>query len=111
MLSSRCGVTVRYLPASLTVRFRRRGADIDQRATRIDFYREELARHRRCLERHREYYSAKVIGDVEAALTRLMSEVDSLCARENGEQLVSRLLREIDAVTRLSVWSDQKNSH
>ena len=80
-------------------------------ASRINFYREELAKHRRCLEQHREYYSDKVIGDVEAALARLMSEVDSLCARENGDQLVSRLLREIDVVTRLSVWSDQKNSH
>ena len=94
---------VRHAP-ELTVGFR-------QHATRINFYREELAKHRRCLEQHREYYSDKVIGDVEAALTRLMSEVDSLCARENGEQLVSRLLREIDVVTRLSVWSDQKNSH
>ena len=94
---------VRHAP-NLTVAFR-------EHATRINFYREELAKHRRCLEQHREYYSDKVIGDVEAALTRLMSEVDSLCARENGEQLVSRLLREIDVVTRLSVWSDQKNSH
>ncbi|MCY4598846.1 MAG: hypothetical protein OXF27_02870 [Acidobacteria bacterium] len=80
-------------------------------ATRINFYREELAKHRQCLEQHREYYSDKVIGDVEAALTRLMSEVDNLCTRENGDQLVSRLLREIDVVTRLSVWSEQKNSH
>ena len=94
---------VRHAP-KLTVGFR-------QHATRINFYREELAKHRKCLEQHREYYSDKVIGDVEAALTRLMSEVDSLCARENGEQLVSRLLRQIDVVTRLSVWSDQKNSH
>ena len=80
-------------------------------ATRVDFYREELAKHRKCLEQQREYYSDKVIGDVEAALTRLMSRVGNLCSQENGAEVVSRLLREIDVVTRLSVWSDQKNSH
>lgn len=80
-------------------------------AVRRNFYREELAKHRQCLEQQREYYSEKAIDDVEAALTRLMSQVDRLCARENGDQLVSRLLREIDGVTRLSAWSDQKKSH
>lgn len=80
-------------------------------ATRADFYREELARHRKCLEQQREYYSDKVIGDVEAALKRLTARVGHLCARENGDEIVSRLLREIDGVTRLSVWSDRKNSH
>ncbi len=80
-------------------------------ATRVDFYREELAKHRKCLEQQREYFSEKVIGDVEAALTRLMARVDNLCSRENGDEIVSRLLREIDVVTRLSVWSDHKNSH
>ena len=80
-------------------------------ATRTNFYREELIKHQQCLERQREYYSEKAIGDVEAALTRLMSQVDQLCARENGDQLVSRLLRQIDGVTRLSAWSDQKKLH
>ncbi len=80
-------------------------------AGRSSFYREELLRHRRCLEQQREYYSEKAIGDVDAALTRLMSEVDRLCERENGALLVSRLLRRIDGVTRLSDWPDQKKSH
>ena len=79
--------------------------------SRVDFYRDELAKHRRCLEQQREYYSEKVIGDVDAALNRLMARVANLCARENGDEVVSRLLREIDVVTRLSAWSDQKNSH
>ena len=80
-------------------------------ATRVAFYREELAKHRKCLEQQREYYSDKVIGDVEAALARLMARVDNLCSCENGDEIVSRLLRDIDVVTRLSVSSDQKNSH
>ncbi len=88
----------------------RRPADFSGRTS---FYRDELLKHRRCLERQREYYSAKTIGDIEAVLTRLISEVDRLCARENGALLVSRLLRRIDGVTRLSDWSDpdQKKSH
>lgn len=86
-------------------------ASLPADATRVDFYREELAKHRKCLEQQREYFSEKVIGDVEAALTRLMARVDNLCSRENGDEIVSRLLREFDVVTRLSVWSDHKNSH
>ena len=78
---------------------------------RTEFYREELFKHWQCLEQQREYFSEKAIGDVEAALARLLSEVDQLCARQNGDQLVSRLLRKIDGVTRLSAWSDSKKSH
>ena len=78
---------------------------------RTNFYREELLKHRQCLEQQREYYSEKAIDDVEAALTRLMSQVEQLCARKNGDQLVSRLLRKIDGVTRLSAWSDSKKSN
>lgn len=78
---------------------------------RINFYREEFAKHRQCLEQQREAYSEKAIDDVEAALTRLMSQVDRLCARENGDQLVSLLLRKIDGVTRLSARSGEKKSH
>ena len=86
-------------------------ANLQPSAVQINFYREELAKHRRCLEQQREYYSEKAIDDVEAALTRLMSQVDHLCRRENGDQLVSRLLRKIDGVTRLSAWTDDKKSH
>ena len=89
----------------------RRPVDFQSIAGRTSFYREELAKHRRCLEQHREYYSEKTIGDVDAGLARLMSEVGRLCARENGDLLVSRLLGRIDGVTRLSAWSDQKKSH
>ena len=78
---------------------------------RTTFYRDELLKHRRCLDKQREYYSEKAITDVEAALTRLIADVDRLCARKNGDQLVSSLLRKIDGVTRLSAWSDPKKHH
>ena len=82
-----------------------------QREYYSDFYREELRKHWDCLEQQREYYSEKAIDDVEAALTRLMSQVEQLCARKDGDQLVGRLLRKIDGVSRLSAWSDSKKSH
>ena len=78
---------------------------------RTDFYREELARHQHHLRQQRGQYSERVIGEVDAALTRLISEVEDLCAQDNGDEIVSSLLREIDGVTRLSVCSDQKNAH
>ena len=80
-------------------------------SARTTFYREELFKHRQCLEQQREYYSEKAITDVETALTRLIADVDRLCARKDGDQLVSRLLRKIDGVTRLSAWSDPKKHH
>lgn len=80
-------------------------------AARTAFYREELARHRRCLELQREYYSERTITDVQRAIGRLMSQVDRFCAHEHGDRLVSRLLRTIDGVTRLSVSSERRKTH
>ena len=78
---------------------------------RRSFYRDELLKHWQCLEQQRESYSEKAMTDVEAALTRLLADVDRLCARKDGDVLVSRLLRKIDGVTRLSAWSDPKKHH
>lgn len=80
-------------------------------AARSDFYREELRKHWRCLEQQREHYSHKTMLDVEAALRKLMEHVDRLCARENGDELVSRLLRQIDGVTQLSASADRQPTH
>ena len=77
----------------------------------LDFYREEFLKHQRCLQQQREYYSERVILDVEAALRRILSNLDHLCAQQNGDQVVSGLLRKIDVLTGLSAWSDPKNAH
>ena len=89
----------------------KRRATLHVSAVRTNFYREELLKHWQCLEQQREYYSEKAITDVEAGLSKLMLQVDQLCAHEHGDQLVSQLLRKIDGVTRLSAWSDQKPTH
>jgi hypothetical protein len=69
------------------------------------FYREEFLKHRECLEHQREYYSERAINDVEAALSRIISQLETLCATEGCDRLVSRLLRKLNAVTNLSAFS------
>ena len=78
---------------------------------RTDFYREEFLKHRRCLEQQREYYSDSAITSVEAALTRIISQLEHLSAKQNGDQVVSNLLRKFNVVTGLSGWNDPKNVH
>jgi hypothetical protein len=80
-------------------------------STLAEFYREEFLKHQRCLEQQREYYSEHVICDAEAALARILSRLDALCAQNDAEQVVSQLLRKIDVLTGLSAWSDPKQVH
>ena len=76
-----------------------------------EFYREEFLKHHRCLQQQRPYYSEGAITDVEAALTRIMAQLEQLCTKDNADQLVSSLLKQFDVVTNLSAWSDPKLSH
>ena len=71
-----------------------------------EFYREEFVKHQRCLEEQREYFSSQAIDSVESALVKVISQVDSLSATVDADQVVSKLLREFDLVTRLSAWYD-----
>ena len=76
-----------------------------------DFYREEFVKHQRCLEEQREYYSNGAISDVEAALTRIISQLEHLSVKKDADKVVSGLLRKFNVVTGLSRWSDPKNVH
>jgi len=76
-----------------------------------EFYRQEFARHRRCLQHQRPYYSESAITDVEAALTNVMEQLEQLSSRDNAPQLVSSLLKKFDVVTGLSAWSDPRQTH
>jgi hypothetical protein len=73
-----------------------------------DFYREEFVRCQRCLDEQREYYSEGTISDVEQALTRVMSQLDSLCRTADADQVVGRLLRQFDVVTGPAAWVDSR---
>ena len=76
-----------------------------------EFYREEFLKHHRCLQEQREYYSAQAINSAEAALLKIIAEVDRLSEEANADQVVARLLREFDVVTGLSGWSDPYKVH
>ncbi len=73
------------------------------------FYREEFLKRQRRLEEQREHYSERAINDVERALTRVMSQLDRLCAKADADKVVSNLLRQIDVATGLSAWNDPKH--
>lgn len=79
--------------------------------TRVQFYREEFLKHQQVLRQQREYYSDRAITDVEAALSRILAQLEVLCAKDNADQVVSGLLRKFDLLTGLSSWSDPKNVH
>jgi len=76
-----------------------------------NFYREEFLKCQRCLEQQREFYSERAIGEAEKALTRVMAKLDRLCAHADADEVVSSLLRQFDAVTRLAAWSDPRQVH
>jgi hypothetical protein len=84
---------------------------ISAQHTITEFYREEFVKHHRCLQEHRPYYSEDAITDVEAALARIMGQLEQLCTKDNANQLVSSLLKKFDIVTGLSSWSDPKLTH
>jgi hypothetical protein len=81
------------------------------RSPLTEFYREEFLKHQRCLQEQREYYSPQAIEGVEAALVRIIAQMDRLSAKEDANQVVAKLLREFDVVTRLSAWSNPHEVH
>ena len=76
-----------------------------------DFFREELLKHHRCLQRQREYYSDVAITQAEDALQRIMNNLDALCQRDDACQMMGELLRKFDLVTKLSAWTDPDHVH
>lgn len=76
-----------------------------------DFYREEFLKRQALLRMQREYYSERAVASAEAALNRVLSHLDALCAMEHADRLVSRLLRSFDAVTGGSAAVDPKKVH
>ena len=71
-----------------------------------EFYREEFLKHHKCLQAQREYFSAQAIENAEAALLKIITDLDRLSKEANAEHVVAKLLKEFDVVTGLSGWSD-----
>jgi hypothetical protein len=76
-----------------------------------NFYREEFVKCQRCLDQQREFYSEHTISEVEKALSRVLGQLDRLCAHADADKVVSRLLQQFDTVTRLAAWSDPRQIH
>ena len=76
-----------------------------------DFYRQEFLKHRECLALQREYFSERAITDADAALARVLGRLEQLCAQDDADQLIEQLLRQFNAVTNLSGWSEPKQLH
>lgn len=86
-------------------------SSVHPNTSRTAFYREEFVKHQQCLQRQREYYSEHAITEVDAALTRIITQLEQLCTKDDVDQVVSRLLRKFDLVTGLSAWTDPKKIH
>jgi len=76
-----------------------------------EFFREEFLKHHHCLERQREYYSDTAISQAEDALSRAMEQIERLCQRDDACEVIGQLLRQIDAVTNLSAWTEPQTLH
>lgn len=76
-----------------------------------DFYRNEFLRHRECLALQREYFSERAITDADEALAKVMGRLEEICERDGGDQLITQILRQFNAVTGLSRWADPKQLH
>ena len=81
------------------------------KAIREAFFREELMRHRQCLQAQREHFSPRAVAQVEQAICHTLEHLGELCGKCDCDRIVSCLLRQLDQVTNLSAWSDPKNHH
>ena len=76
-----------------------------------DFYREEFLKHRECLALQKEYFSERAITDADDALAKVLGRLEQLCAQDDADQVMCKLLRQFNAVTGLSSWSDASKLH
>jgi hypothetical protein len=76
-----------------------------------DFYRQEFIRHRECLAQQREYFSERALTSADHALALVLGHLDQLCAKDDADQVMRRLLRQFNAVTGLSGWTDPTKLH
>lgn len=75
------------------------------------FFREEFAKHHRCLEQQREYFSSDAIEQVEGVVARVTEQIDQLCERADVGELVGEILRQLDLVTNLSARTELRQLH
>lgn len=68
-----------------------------------DFYREEFLRHKSRLETQKSFFADdEVYVQIEAALDRIIEEIDKMSQADNFQELAGHLLERIDVITSLS---------
>jgi hypothetical protein len=75
------------------------------------FIRDELMRHRQCLQEQSEHFSPRAVAQVDQAICHTLEHLGELCDNCDCDRIVSCLLRQLDQVTNLSAWSDPKKHH
>jgi hypothetical protein len=101
----------KIIPRNCMPRFVTDSRPISAQHPITEFYKEEFVKHHLCLQQHRPYFSEHAITDVEAALAKIMNQLEQLCSKDNADQVVSCLLKQFDNVTGLSSRSDPKHTH
>jgi hypothetical protein len=76
-----------------------------------EFFREEFAKHHRCLEEQREYFSDIAITQAEDALSKVMGQLEQICRRDDACAVMEQVLKQLDVVTRLSAWTSPEQLH
>ena len=76
-----------------------------------EFFRQEFLKHQRYLEEQREYFSDHAITQAEEALMRILQQMEELCRRDDASEIVGQLLRQFDAVTKLSALTEPRTFH
>jgi hypothetical protein len=68
----------------------------------IEFYKEEFLKHKNRLKVQKEFYSDKSFSEIETALDKIITEIDTICQIDRFNELASHLLERIDIITNLS---------
>ena len=76
-----------------------------------EFYREELERCHRCLQRQRDGYSHCAVAQVETALGQVMDQLEVLCRQGHADRVVSGILQSFSAVATRDSWTDGRFLH
>jgi hypothetical protein len=73
------------------------------------FYRDEFVKHKHRLESQKDFYSEKTFQELDAALDKIISEMDNISKLDHFSELASHLLAKIDFITHLSASPSGQN--
>lgn len=68
----------------------------------VHFYREEFLKHKHRLESQKDFYSEKTFQELDAALDKIIAEMDNISKLDHFSELAGHLLAKIDFITHLS---------